>query len=229
MSVQFLYFRDQAFRLCSVKPGFPELKGWSRLIPHRKERPGPVCYEAPATPALTLHDPRWPWGLNTSPERWHITWSQKVTLAAGMSLTGENTGMSGELAAARRSMRGEQKDKQELHALQPHWGVELPCLSSQVAEIKLEKSTLSENPGRWEKYLSCAVSEGSSRAACALHYARERDNGGKERGNILHDLCPIYDLLARIYVQVTRKRNNLITPALAASTMNLPVVLTGDI
>lgn len=73
------------------------------------------------------------------------------------------------------------------------------------------------------------MSEGSSRAACALHDARERDNGGKEHGNILHDLSLMYDLLARIYVQVTRKRNNVITSASAASTMNLPVVLTGDI
>lgn len=146
-----------------------------------------------------------------------------------MSLTGENTGTSGELAAAMRSVQDGQKDQQELHALQPHWGVQLPYLSSQGAEIKLEKSTLSESPGRWEKYLSYAVSEGSSRAACALHEGRERDNGWKERGNILHDLSLMYDLLARIYVQVTRKRNNVITPALAASTMNLPVVLTGDI
>lgn len=73
------------------------------------------------------------------------------------------------------------------------------------------------------------MSEGSSRAACSLQDARETDNGGKEHGNILHNLSLMYDLLARIYVQVTRKRNNVITPALAASTMNLPVVLAGDI
>lgn len=93
----------------------------------------------------------------------------------------------------------------------------------------MEKSTLSENPGRWEKYPSCAVSEGSSRAACSLHDARERDNGGKEHSHLLHDFSLMYDLLARIYVQVTRQRYNVITPALAASTMNLPVVLAGDI
>lgn len=71
------------------------------------------------------------------------------------------------------------------------------------------------------------MSEGSSRAACSLHDARERDNGGKEHGH-LHDFSLMYDLLARIYVQVTRQRHNVITPALAASTMNLPVVLAGD-
>lgn len=91
-------------------------------------------------------------------------------------------------------------------------------------------------PFRNQAFSLCAVkpgfpelSEASTRAACALRGARERDNGGKEHGNNLHDLSLMYDLLARIYVQVTRKRNNVIAPALAASTMNPPVVLTGDI
>lgn len=37
----------------------------------------------------------------------------------------------------------------------------------------------------------------------------------------------MYDLGVRVYVQVPKKRNNVITPALAANTMNLPVVLAG--
>lgn len=72
-------------------------------------------------------------------------------------------------------------------------------------------------------------SEGSSRTTCSFHVARERDNGGKEHGHLLGDLSLMYDFGVRIYVQVPRKRDNVITPALAASTMNLPVVLTGGI
>lgn len=58
---------------------------------------------------------------------------------------------------------------------------------------------------------------------------RERGDGGKEYGHHLGDVSPMYHFRVRMPVQVPRKRNNLITPALAASTMNLPIILKGGI
>lgn len=76
-------------------------------------------------------------------------------------------------------------------------------------------------------WLLLRLSEGSSRAACTLHVARERDDGGKKCDHPIGDLSLMCNLGVRINVQVLRKRNNIITCALAANTMNLPVVLAG--
>ena len=73
------------------------------------------------------------------------------------------------------------------------------------------------------------LSEGRSRAAYSLPVARERDDGGNEHGHLLDDLSLMHDLGVRRYVQVPRKRSNVFTPALAASTTNLLVVLAGGI
>lgn len=143
--------------------------------------------------------------------------------------------MSGKLQLPVRSVRGGEKDEQELHALQPSCRMEPPSFSSQVAEIKLEKSTLLEDSGRWENTPAAAVAAqlrlcaGSSRAACSPRVARERDDGEKEHGHLLGNLSLMYDLRVRIYVQVPRERNTVITIALAASTINLPVVLSEGI
>lgn len=100
---------------------------------------------------------------------------------------------------------------------------------------KKEKSTISENLGTWEKYPFCCCSCAAlplwrqQQSCLVLHMTRERCDRGKEYGHHLGDISPMYHLGVRMPVQVPRKKNNLITPALAASTTNLPIILAGGI
>lgn len=110
-----------------------------------------------------------------------------------------------------------------------------PSLSSQVAEIELEGSTLRrlrEMGGvlRLLLRLRSFTSWKATAELCgSLCVKRARDGRGNEQGHPLSDLPFMHYLGDRICVQVPRKRNNVITPALAASTMNLPVVLAEGI
>lgn len=57
----------------------------------------------------------------------------------------------------------------------------------------------------------------------------ERGDRGKAYGHHLGGISHMCHLGVKMPVQVPRKRNNLITPALAASTINLPIILAGGI
>jgi len=58
---------------------------------------------------------------------------------------------------------------------------------------------------------------------------KERGDGGKAYGHHLGGISDTYHLGVKMPVQVPRRRNNLIIPALAASTTNLPIILAGGI